>query len=315
MERMSLRADSEDLIRKIPERWGVLGFWKCEELLYLAHTSDLQRKLSRMLSSKDPVTPLRELIEEADSVGFEDHPDGVSALIAYKVKMLGEPPLYNNRILQSQDYVYLALDAHRFPFIGVQDYTVGDWVYLGPFRSRFQLMDVIDTFSRILLLPHCDTGQYPCHRQGSTCKGWCLNLDAEEGKAKAGENTLDRLEHLIKEVYLYPQDAIINTLRGKRKRLFDELEFELCEGIDVELGLVGEYYDWLRFLHRAKALSFETASIGVDSGQLSWAEHKGKVYHFPVSHPEYRPNELLALAKEIVDESRILYEYKDKLRF
>ncbi|MBM4403128.1 MAG: hypothetical protein FJ042_01885 [Candidatus Cloacimonetes bacterium] len=313
MDRISLRSSDNEVIRKFPERWGLLGFWKGEELLYLVKSSDLRRKLKRMLDIDDSASPVRELIHEADSVGFEVHFNAVSALIAEKVMLLGEQPFYNNRLQPYRDYVYLALDARRFPFVGVQDYTMEDWVYIGPFRSRFYLMDMIDAFSRWLLLPCCETGQYPCgRRDGNVCRGWCLNLDDEGKEQPQPEYTLDKLEQLIKAVYVYPQDALMKLLHQERKRSFDELEFSKCEMIDYDLNIVGEYYDWLSFLHQAKELNFETETFGVDSGQLSWAKVDGREYRFAVLNPEFRPNELLALLKETVDESRILYEFRNK---
>ncbi len=311
MERINLRAGSAEIVRQFPDQWGLLGFWQGEELLYLVKTSDLRRKLKRMLENDDTTSPVRELIHEADRAGFETYPDAVSSLIAEKIMLTGRTPLYNKRLQQSRDYVYLALDARRFPFIGIQDYTIEDWVYLGAFRSRFFVMDVIEAFSRLLRLPFCETGQYPCEKlDRRVCQGWCLNLAAEEGKTRSGENTLDKLEQLIKETYLYPQEAILNLFRLERQRYFDDLEFDKSEMLAIELGLLESYYDWVRFLHQAKEMHYETESFKVENGQLAWAKVNGREYRFAVSCPDYRPNELLALAKEMVDESRILYEYK-----
>ncbi len=205
----------------------------------------------------------------------------------------------------------MAFDALRFPFVTVVEHTNDDWFYIGPFRSRFFLADVIDTLSRILKLPYCETSAYPCEKfDRDACRGWCLSLaPAQESKS---EHSLEKLDDLLKEAYLHPQNGILEMVKKTRDEYFDDLEFTKAALLDDEIKLLATYRDWLMFLYTAKELEFESEDFSVKAGKLIQCRYQNKEYHFPADRTEFRANEALALNMDAVDESRIIYDYLKK---
>ncbi|HCM14554.1 MAG TPA: hypothetical protein DHW79_01160 [Candidatus Cloacimonas sp.] len=180
--------------------------------------------------------------------------------------------------------------------------------YLGPFRSRFMLVDLIDSLSRILKLPYCETGVYPCDKfDRGVCRGWCLALaTSQESKH---EHDLEKLDALLKEAYLHPNNGIYEMVQKQREAYFEELEFAKADLLDDELRLLQSYREWLNFLYVAKNLQYSSKLYEIESGQLKSARINGKNHHFVIDKPMYRENESLALPLAGMDEMKIIYDY------
>ncbi len=276
--------------------------------LYADHTARLGIRLNwlKQRSQDDPL--IRELCERTQVLEYQEYPHAIDALAACKVFVQQHSPEYQQRIHPWAGYVYLGLDAHRFPFISISESTNDDWQYLGPFRSRFMLADVIDSLSRILKLPYCETGTYPCHKFDSgACRGWCLAL-APEQESKH-EHDLEKLDTLLKEAFLHPNNGIYEMIAKQRQSYFDDLEFAKADLLDDELNLLGSYRDWLQFLYVAKSLNRVSDDFEIEAGQLKSAVIDGKTHHFITDNPPYRDNEALALPLATVDEMKIIYDY------
>lgn len=276
--------------------------------LYAGYTAQLGTKLKglKQRAEEDPL--LRELCERADTLDYQEFDHGIHALAGFKAYCQENTPEYQHRVHPWAAYVYLGLDSHRFPFISIQESTNDDWQYLGPFRSRFMLVDIIDSLSRILKLPYCETGTYPCDKfDRDVCRGWCLAIaPAEESKL---EHDLNKLDALLKEAFIHPNNGIYEMVYGERENYFNNLEFAKADLLDDELELLKSYRDWLNFLYVAKSLSFQDDQYEIEAGQLKSAIVKGKTYHFPIDNPQYRENETLALPLAAVDEMKTIYDY------
>lgn len=300
--------DNDNQWDSLPKGWAFFALKSNAEYLYMGISARLGSRLKNIWQNALADKLYQELIDQADSFEFQLVPDSLSALIMLKALQMEHNPSFQHRLQPYREYVYLALDSHRFPFVSIQEHSNDDWQYLGPFRSRFFLMDVIDTISRILKLPYCETGTYPCNKfDRGICRAWCLALaPARETEL---EHDLDKLHTLLQESFVHPQNGILEMVESERNKYFDDLEFAKADLLDDEINLLKAYRHWLSFLYVAKDLAFESPQISIEKGQLKRAELNGKTYNFPIDNPPYRENELLALPLAAVDEMKIIYDY------
>ncbi len=308
MEEMILRNITDNQMKELPSSWGTIAFYQAGSCLYLLLCPNLRRKVVLLKDQIDSEGSYHELVIQTDSIVISPTEDSIAALLAYKRDCLELMPQQQQRLFSQKDYAYLALNAWSYPFISSQDYTLEDWNYLGPFRDRFLLAEYVDSISRILKLPYCETGSYPCEKfEQHTCKGWCLALNpSEELKRK---DTLKKLESLLFESYMVPGDAVIKLLESEYDKYFDELEFEKAELFSEQISLHQRYQNWLRFLVSAKHLHYNDGRVEIRGGQLARGFDGEKWLEFPTLKLEYRANEILALDKSVVDEAKILYDY------
>ncbi len=301
----------ENKLDSLPKGWASFCLYSGEAMLYSGYTANLALRLKTILAKADEGGIYREMWSLADGMDYEVHSSGIDALITHKATITDSLPTYQFRIMPWENYVYLGIDAHRFPFTTIVEHTNDDWLYLGPFRSRFFLADVIDTMSRILKLPYCESSNYPCEKfDKDICRGWCLSLAPE--KESKTEQSLDKLDALLKEAYLHPNNGILEMIAKSREDYFNELEFSKAALLDDEIELLTKYRDWLSFLYTAKKLDYESDTLSISGGRVTRFNLKGREYHYPVDNTEFRENEVLALNMDSVDESRIIYDYLKK---
>jgi len=294
---------------ELPGGWVFFCFRQGEEPLWCGITPNLAQRLNFIRKKAEIDTRFAEVAALADSLDVESQERSVDALIRLKI-FLGKNSVPHQQMMQpSLDYAYLALDARRFPFVTLKDDTNDHWTYAGPWRGRFLLYDVMDSLGRILKLPYCETENYPCEKldQG-ICKGWCLALENGE------DAELKKLDTLLNEAYLHPQNGILEMVAQERDKYFDDLDFAKADLLDEEIERLQSYRDWLNFLYVTKSLSWEEEDFGVENGLLRWCKHQGMRHDFPREETPYRENEMLAVNLNDLDERRILYEYHVKHR-
>lgn len=291
---------------KLPQGWCFYAFGGSDGYLYCGYSARLKAKLEVLKQKAEGDPWVKVLLAEADRLEVMDFDDALGALVRYKAFLQEEAPKYQSRLLPWENYVYLALDNLRFPFVSIQEHTNDDWQYIGPFRSRFFLADVMDTFSRILKIPYCETGSYPCDKlYNGMCRGWCQSLDEKS----ESEHSLDKLKDLLQEAFLHPNNGILELVQKERDAYFDDLEFAKADLLDDEIELLKDYRDWLNFLYLAKDLNYDSDELVVRNGMLAEAVQGERRYTFPVDETEYRGNERLALPLAAVDEMRMIYNY------
>jgi len=309
---MKLTKDFIDELDSLPRSWVFYALRSETEYLYASVSVNLGARLKNFWQKRQDDSLIAELMSKAKYLDYQPMPDSMSALIMLKTFLFDNYPSYQQRLQPWAEYVYLALDSHRFPFITIQQHTNDEWNYLGPFRSRFFLTDLLDSLSRILKLPYCETGTYPCDKfERGICRGWCLALaPAKETKL---EHDLDKLDTLIKETFLHPNNGILEMVQKERDNYFNNLEFAKADLLDDEINLLSKYRDWLNFLYVTKELDFENSKITIRKGQLARAELNGKTYNFHIDSTEHRENEKLALPLNRLDEAKIIYDYIKEL--
>jgi excinuclease UvrABC nuclease subunit len=310
---ISVKWDKTHYLESIepPSGWVFFSFCREKQPLWCGYTPNLAQRLKRLRVQIENDSVFAEMSRQADTLRFEALPSAMDALIRYKVFLMQKHPEYQQALTSGREYVYLSLDAWRFPFIAVQSHTNDDWTYIGPWRNRFLLTDVLDSVARLLRLPSCDTGDYPCEKMDAgVCSGWCLAL----GKSGRSEQTpsLEKLDSLLKEAFLHPNNGLIELLEQEKNKYFNDLEFEKADLLDGEIENLAAYKDWLNFLYVSKTLAFKTETFSVEKGLLASCVYDGVEYKFPILHTEFRENETLALNLTDTEEARIIYEYHVK---
>lgn len=308
MESIIISNLTDSYLADLPRAWAVVVFRSEGLAQYALITGDLRQRLKSILSKETDSNVYSEMLTICDEINWQQYEKPLDALIAYKTILTIDKPIQQQALFAQRDYVYLALNAQTFPFIKIADYTIENWNYVGPFRSRFVLADFIDSVSRILMLPNCETGTFPCEKFDlGTCRGWCLNLAPEAESDTARD--IAKLEKLLFESYMTPTDTIIDMLKTEHDKYFDDLEFEKAELFSDAIKLHEFYKDWLEFLIEARRIDYRDDRINVQSGQLK-AYHDGKDWiDLHCQELSFNPNEFLALDKSLADEARILYNY------
>lgn len=287
--------------------WGFFAFLKGDEALYASYSAIPLKRVLFLEKLSETERDWAELFEQADTVLYTEDSSGIEALSHYKAFLQLHSPLMQSQLFPPRDYVYLALNAAVFPFVKITEHTVEDWLYLGPFRSRFFLADFIDSLSRILKLPYCETGDFPCAKfEQDICRGWCLNLSVEKESEQARD--LSKLEKLLFESYLTPSDTVLKLLQKQFDHYNRDLEFEKAELFKDSIELHERYRNWLNFLIASKTLAFELPDYRIEAGQLAAARINDNWQDFPVLPHLHRPNEILALDKALVDEAKVIYD-------
>ena len=293
---------------KLPSGWVFFCFKKEDLTLWCSFTPNIKQRLNNISRKADQDESVKTASLTAEYVEITPYSRSLDALFHYKVFVQENNPPFQDITAPWREYVYLALDAYRFPFITIQSDTNEDWTYAGPWRSRFFLMDIMDSISRILKLPFCETSYHPCEKlDKGICRGYCEALNDEN--EVEDQELLDRLESLLWEAYLHPDNGILELLTQEKEKYFNELEFDKEDLINREVENFARYRDWLKFLYITKTLSYKMEDFGVENGLLSWCKFKDKIYTFPTEQFYYRPNEKLAINLTKTDEARLLYEY------
>lgn len=306
MEMIDLKSGYDTILEALPDSWAVFAFYKDKQCLLFSKSGNLRFRLSGMYKRKDSDSALSELFVEADRIGYRVFDEPIMALLMEKIHHQKHTPLLQYRHQVWQNYAYLALDASCFPFVSIEDSTNDNRQYIGPFRSRFYLADLMDTLGRILKVPFCETQDFPCERlDKDLCRGYCF----AQGNEDAYPELKGKLPALLHEAYLHPMNGILELVKKQRDHYFDELEFDKCDLLTDEVDLLSKYRDWLNFLYVCKDISFEDDLLTVKKGQITEARVNGNVYKFPIQNIEYRENEKLALNKDITDECRMVYTY------
>jgi len=308
MDTMNIAKDDTNQYDKLPKSWVFFSLSGEDGYLLSGYTASLKQRIQSLHAKAGEDGIVQSLLDKARKLQWQTHANGMEALIHHKCFLAEQHPEFQDSIPAFASYAYLALDAYTFPFVTTADNTQGDWLYVGPFRSRFFLADVMDTFARILKLPACDSNVHPCGKYDTgACRGWCLHLDAEE--PVRGIPPLEKLETLLKEAFIHPENGIRDMIQTERDKYFNDLEFTKASLLDEELELLDKYRDWLQFLYVTKTLAHQEPDMEIRNGRIVSCVFQGHSFHFPVDNTPYRKNESLALDLNIVDECRIVYDY------
>jgi excinuclease UvrABC nuclease subunit len=303
MNKYDLSSRRKQSLSEIPEGCGVFFFSDGTHILYTGKTGNLKRTLAQFIYAQEPDAKLKAMLDSATVLEWEAKETLLECLLWQKRVFSSTEPLLQSKIRTYDDYGYLAINFEKAPFMFISENTGDADCYIGPFRDRFFLYDLMEIISEILRLPICPQDEFPCERShNDLCPAYCLKED----------NT--KLIHLIRQTYLVPTPILVHTLKTKYDKLFDELEFEEADRVQWKMLQLRKYYDFLKFFYIAKhmnlVISDAHGSYHVTNGLLSsYTSNEGAVEKFQaVVQPEYRDAEYLAVNKDQLDEMWIIYQ-------
>lgn len=309
MNRFDLSSKRKKSLVEIPDGIGVFFFSDGTHILYTGKTANLKRTLAQILYAPDPEPKLKAMLDTAKVLEWETKETLIECLLWQKRVFNSTVPLLQAKIRSSDDYCYLAINFEQPPFVCASEYTGNADCYIGPFRDRFYLYDLMEIVSEILRLPICPLDEYPCERMhNDLCPGYCLEED----------NT--KLTHLIRQTYLIPTPILVHSLKTKYDKLFDDLEFEEADRMQWKMVQLRKYYDYLKFFYISKnmnlVLSDASGTYHIINGLLdSFKSTEGMEEKFTVvNNTQYRDTEYLAINKEQLDEMWILYQHAKQIQ-
>lgn len=300
-------ADKKDIlrnIRAISEGPGIVQLKNNNSILYVAKASNLQRTLESYFTVKPNNETWFQLISLTRTIVWEETSDLFTALVREKTIKSPQAPEYNNLIKDYIDFSYLGIDFFHVPYFNICENTLGDQLYIGPFFNRFFLLDFLDTMSLQNQYPFCADEKFPCSRYDSgLCDGYCLQPP-------------ENLWRIIRQTYLAEDKEMIKNLEKKISEFEADLNFKEAAELEQRLNLILKYYEYLGFLYVVKKLdlSFREGNIAftIKHGQLANYELTGERWEFNRSSPSYRKNEYLAINKDHLAESWIIFQHLKK---
>jgi len=311
MERILLHQQDSQWLSLVPEDCGVLSFYSADKLLYISNSVNMKGRIDHLWKKRNSDSIVKELFESSDNLDIKLTKTPLEALCKTKSLLSHQTPEYNSRITLWKDYVYLAVNPQEFPFIKITEYTEEEWFYLGPFRSRFFLMDLMELMNKLLKLPFCEVKEGPCEKlDNDRCQGWCISIYNELSQEENSEKPeLLKLDALLKEAYIHADNGLLEMLDKEKAKYEDELQFEKGELLKPNIELLKKYKQWLIFLYQAKQLTYNTDLITVQNGQMIRCIVDEKEFTFPFQKIEYRKNEQLAHNKNMLEEAWILFKW------
>jgi len=319
MDRILISELDKSGLASLPSGWGFFVLGAEGRYLAFSKSGNISRRIKELWQKRVEDRILGELFHQAEYLDYQVFSEPIRALIEEKIAYQEHGSELIADLSQWKSYVYLALDGFKHPFIKIEEQILDDWFYIGPFRSRFWLSDLTDTYARLLKLPQCPGRDYPCERlETGACKAYCMVLQAAEDELAAdllhaskgkAHKELERHDRLLKETYARVENKVLDLIKRERDNYYDDLEFEKADLLDDEIRLLQKYRDWLAFLYVTKDLAFKEKHFEVEAGQIKSYNALGKHFSFPIDRMEYRDNEILALPKNIVDECHIVYDY------
>lgn len=297
-------------VEKLNEECGVLRFYNGNTLLYITETANLQQRFKGLMKLQELDENVRMLFNSADSLEVDVTSSLTEALIIKKATLDTKIPEYNTSINLWQKYVYLAINPAEFPFCKITEFTDEDWFYIGPFKSRFFLADLMELMMKLLKLPYCEVKSGPCEKlEDEQCRGWCTLIKREtENEDNDDKPNLEKLDALLKEAFVHADNGLYEMVLKEKEKYHADLQFAKADLLTESIDLLKRYKQWLAFLYGIKSLTYDTPDLSVRNGQIIKYRYKGKEFDCPYIKTEYRGNELLAINKNMVDEAWIIYQ-------
>ncbi len=284
-------------LEHIPETTGSYLIRSNGRALYADFSSDIRGSVSFLLNiDRDGLQDVR---NSQNTVVWKKADSLFEAMADCREQTLKEQPELNQQIRLSDDYVYLAIDFVNAPVFRLETFTTGNLFYVGPFRNRFKLMDMLYTMSELTGTPVCDEPAQPCSRlKNKKCIGWCLKKQ-------------DQSAMLMKR-FLIPDFSWLSELKRKADALMDDLDFENADVLSRQVRMIERFYDNIRFLHCTKQIegSIESGArtYHVRYGLLQGIHKDGIEHVFRSDRPmQYRHSERMAVDKTEYDERRAVY--------
>lgn len=300
---MKILLDNELAIQQLPESKATFYFTDGKNVLFAGLTSNLFVRINKLYEQKETNDKIKELWDKSQDLIFDLRLSDIDSLVWYKSLVSTFTPYFNDYINLWENYSYLAIDWNNAPFLSIKENTQSDKFYIGPFRSRFFISDILSIFNKYLKLPICpDNTQHCSLINGKDCISTCTKDNHQE------------LKELINTYYLSSNNDLADKLLNKYKNFYDDLEFIKAEEIKIETKLILKYYKFLNFLNKTKDLTItlehDSRVYFVENGLLAEVSGRDSIDFRNLNRRiPYRENELLAVNKNQLDERWIVFNF------
>lgn len=303
---MKVLIDDELALQKLPEARATFYFTDGKNVLFAGLTSNLYARINSMSEQKGQDDKIDELWHKAEDVYYDLRLTDMDSLIWYKSLLNTFKPYYNEFINIWTNYTYLAIDWAKAPYLSIKENTQTDALFIGPFRSRFFLSDVLAIFNKYAKLPICPDNFVKCDL-----------IDSEHCLSFCTQGNLAKLKELVHNYYLSSNNDLPDILAVKYNNYQNDLEFIEAEKIKIEATIILKYYKFLNFLNKTKSLNrtIETddKAYFIEDGLLAEVSGKDSLeFRDQNKTVTYRPNELLAVNKNQLDERWIVFNFLEE---
>ena len=288
--------------QQIPFETGIFTLSDADKILYINKSSNLDKSIRQLFKVAKDDKNIFHLISQTVKISYEEHTSIFAALVHQKKLENKSYPEFNSIIRPYQQYVYLGINFDGPPYIRVVEDTQQNRFYVGPFKDRFFLFDLLDAMAELFQLPLCqDEKPYPCRRyKNDKCPGWCIK-EKHETYSKA----------ILP--YIIPNKDFLSSKQKEYNKYFDNLQFEKAEKLKNKIQLIEKYFEYLKFINITKNLNLEFNENGrgfiIKDGRLNGIVEDGKKEEFPLVTVEFRDSEILAFNKDQLAERWIVYKY------
>ncbi|MDP8209978.1 MAG: hypothetical protein RAO94_02610 [Candidatus Stygibacter australis] len=290
-----LKEHLESGVVQLSDSAGIVAFFGDGKMLMCAMTSDISAYLAVYFGDDIDDKNIGELLEQCDKIGYWETDRIFSALLGYKALEQKYNPPFNRIIRYYDDYQYLGLNFVKIPFIKVESTTINDFFYIGPFRSRYFVHDVIDASAEYFKTPSCPGDSFPCELlEAKKCTGYCIQNQ-------------EQLAADLTKYFLQPKQENLDILTKEIDTLLDGFLFTKAEAVKHQKKLLSNFYHQVAFLIVTKHLNlkyeYDGKNIEIANGLLKRID--GRILERV--NQKYQLNELFAIDKSELDERWVIY--------
>jgi len=180
---MKILMKDELAIQKLPEIRATYYLTDGKSVIFAGLTSNLFARINKFREQRKDDDKVNEMLEKAEDLVYEIQLTDMDSLIWYKTLIKSFTPYYNDYINIWENYSYLAIDWEKAPYLSIKENTQSNHLYLGPFRSRFFISDLLSVMNKYIKLPICPDKPEICEMKETTrCISTCTRGDLKELK-------------------------------------------------------------------------------------------------------------------------------------
>jgi excinuclease UvrABC nuclease subunit len=293
-------------LAKVPHSMGLYKLYENEKLLFVGISSDINKRIKYFLEISELDNPDTNLLwtKQINNFKYETSTSMWHLFLKKNYTLRSEFPANQNQFNFYSQYVYLAINFKNPPFFKISEDTQGDAFYIGPFRERFFLIDILSILEKEFKAPICENNVENCLKiEQGNCLGFCV-LNKEIFR-----------KFVIKYILSKPNDKI-NKLEKRFDELEENLEFIESDEIKITLKKLNKFYNLMEGLILSKQLRYtwieQNKKYEVERGKLLKIQSENNIEEFSSRIIEFRPNEIIAYEKSEIDEALIIFEHLKK---
>lgn len=275
-------------IESLPQKSGLYKIFNNNTLLFKSYTGNLQKRLCFFYNNFEKEQKL-EWFGNATKIEYKLNPSLFELMLECQSIAGGT---MQNSFFISDSYHYLAIDLTKNPRLELCENIKDDRIYLGPFRTKFKILDIIDIFTEISNSPVSLNEK---------------NYDEKlAGKPLTNFTIINNLNFTnFVKTHILAKSPYIERWQKQHNILLDELEFDKAAELNLKLTKLSVFYEYVKFLLASKninlSFSYNNNNYNIVNGLLEDNIERS-----------FRENEKLAINKADFDQAYILFQFCQK---